>query len=193
MARCLESRWLARQQCRRLGELPSLPLVYVCVGAGDGIRTRDILLGRIMSAPLNLFQAPRAVFGPSWPPVSKTLGHLSPTYVSAGVAPKEVSPSRPGCIRGTGFSRCEAALNPCPPEKMRRARTRCPDPPKRADDKRRLAAFRLRYYEVPPAKRSACHLMDQRAAGVPDLDRKRVVSARFTVVNDRDLERVVPT
>jgi len=56
----------------------SVCVVYVCIGAGDGIRTRDVLLGRIMSAPLNLFQAPRAVFGPSWPPVSKTLGPLSP-------------------------------------------------------------------------------------------------------------------
>jgi len=95
---CLESRWLARQQCRRLGELPSLPLVYVRVGAGDGIRTRDILLGRIMSAPLNLFQAPKAVFGRSWPSVSKTLGPLSPKQGS-----RELCQWKAGCWRAAAL------------------------------------------------------------------------------------------
>jgi hypothetical protein len=46
---------------------------------GDGI---DNLLGRIMGAPLNLFQTPNADLGPCWPPVSKGRGPLSPEYGS---------------------------------------------------------------------------------------------------------------
>jgi hypothetical protein len=36
------------------------------------------LLGKIMPAPLNLFEPQNGCFGPSWPSVSKTLGPLSP-------------------------------------------------------------------------------------------------------------------
>jgi hypothetical protein len=40
-------------------------------GAGDGTRTRDVLLGRLMPALSNLIQAPKGVVGPSWPLASK--------------------------------------------------------------------------------------------------------------------------
>jgi len=50
-------------------------------GAGNGTRTRDPLLGKIVPAPLNLFCAQNGDFGPSWPSVSKTVGpFVSSTY-----------------------------------------------------------------------------------------------------------------
>ncbi len=47
-------------------------------GAGSGTRTRDILLGKIVPAPLNLFEPQNGHFGPSWPSASKGLSPLSP-------------------------------------------------------------------------------------------------------------------
>ena len=50
----------------------------MCSGAGNGTRTRDPLLGKIVPAPVNLFEPQNGQFGPSWPSVSKTLSPLSP-------------------------------------------------------------------------------------------------------------------
>jgi hypothetical protein len=53
-------------------------------GAGNGTRTLDNLLGRTTSALSNLIQAPKGVFGPSWPSGSKGRGPSSPPESNIG-------------------------------------------------------------------------------------------------------------
>jgi len=65
-------------EAKKAGRFAQPSLMYMCPGAGNGTRTRDPLLGKIMPAPLNLSEPQNGHFGPSWPSVSKTLGPLSP-------------------------------------------------------------------------------------------------------------------
>jgi len=69
----------------RAGDGPSLHRAERPVGAGEGTRTLDPLLGKQMCAVLSLMEAPDALIGSSWPSASRGRGPLLPDDSQATV------------------------------------------------------------------------------------------------------------